>query len=230
MIVLKGKKVSVLRILLLIVGFFTYSFCVFVLFEDYTSKFWSLYIFTVIAFLSLVIIPSTRNSKEDNFLNLPLFVLNGVYFTVQLIVGIILMLLPVSMKFALVIEIIILGCFVIIALAAVIGKEKVSSLDKATIDNTEFMKELILRAEIVYNNENNPAKKVEFKKLYEAIRYSDPVSADAQICLINEQIKDSFDIVCNDIGEKSIGELSQEIKTTMDLITKRNLTCKTKKQ
>lgn len=230
---MKDKRKIILLILSFIIGIGTYNLCVFVLFKNYTTKFWIAYAFTMMAFLVQIIVPviSTLGLevKKDDFLGLPFFMIDTIYLIIQLTVGIALIVLPTTVKVSLVIEVLLFSCFTLIIIAMAAGKTVIITSDKADGKTTEFMRNLSIKVENIYNCEKDLVKKEILKKLYEAIRYSDPISAVSEVVLLNEQIEVAIDIACRDIYKKSAEILSDEIEAVIDLISKRNNICKMNK-
>lgn len=228
---MKNKKISVLWTLISIMGLAVYNLCVFLLATHYTNAFWVSYIFTSIAFAVqlvafLIFNKSNANSK---FLGLPLFYFVGGYFAVQLVAGIVFMLIPMSATLPLIIQVIILVVFLSVILTGAIAKEQFSRTE-ANINSAAFnIRTLAMNAEQLYLAEENGNKKAELKKLYEAIRYSDPMSTSEAIRKLDDQIDTAFKKVCSMTDACSESDLKKEIKPILDLITKRNLLCRSGK-
>ncbi len=91
------------------------------------------------------------------------------------------------------------------------------------------MKNLSLQAEDLYNKVEDTKRKAELKKMWETIKYSDPVSKEESIHLINEQIAEAFRNVCCNLELKTPEELSKEVKAVINLVNRRNSACKAKK-
>lgn len=231
---MKNKRNSILFTVLFIVGIGLYNLCVFVLADEYTNKFWVAYAFTTVAFFSQIItsiaIKADSDVKKDNYLGLPLLMQSSIYFVVQLIAGIVFMLAPLSFELTLVIEAIIFACFVMIAIFVSMGKRSIASSDNQIKDSALFIKNLTVRAETVYNDTVDSAQKAELKKMYEVIRYSDPISNSDEISSINQQIDVAFIAACDNISIKSFDNLSRDVKTVTDLVNRRNAVCKAGKK
>lgn len=230
---MKERNNLVFSILSVIVGIGVYNLCVFALFDKYENGFWLAYAFTMMSFLIqivfLIVSVFGADIKKDDFWKLPFLIVDSIYLLVQLVVGIVLMILSVSVKITLVIEILIFGGFTLVLLAVLMGKRKISDSDRIKEDASLFIKKLCQEAESIYNNETDQLKKSELKKLYEVIRYSEPLSKNAEIHNLNGQIKNCFELVCKNLNEKSMDELSEDVRKTIDLLAKRNLICKTSK-
>lgn len=230
---MKSKNNMLYFYVFLIVGIGIYSLCAFVLVDEYSYRFWLAYVFTVIAFLIQILVPFIAFSKEtentDIFLGIPLFIPGSIYLAVQLIIGVGIMIVPLSFRVALLIEAVCFACFILVMIVLTAGKEVIIESDVETEKSIEFIKNLTLQAEKLYEEGKGTEREVELKRLWEAVRYSDPVSKDVSVHMIDSQIEKAFLVVCRDLQMKSIGELSQEVKSVVNLVNKRNVVCRMKK-
>lgn len=230
---MKDKKVLLFYCLFCIMGIGIYSLCVFVITDSYSNRFWIAYGFTTAAFVSQVIIPSLlyfgKTLKNDGFLGIPLLIPSSIYLVVQLVTGVILMIIPVPVKLTLIIEVVIFSCFVFVTFALKEwGKAAVES-DIRIEESTIFVEDLTIHAERLYEEMNSPERKAELKKMWEVIRYSDPVSNDDLVCSVNKQIEKAFEAVCKDSNTKTKEEFSKDVKVVIDLVNRRNAICKRNK-
>ena len=225
------KKSSTIGTLISVLGFGVYNLCVFLLVTHHTNGFWISYIFTSIAFMAqlVVFLIVDKSNANTQFLRLPLFYIVGGYFALQLVVGIMFMLIPTSATFPLVVQVIILAAFLTVTMTVTIAKEQILKTEE-NINNASFnLRTLTINAEQLYLAEVNGRKKAELKKLYEAIRYSDPVSISDATRNLDDQIDTAFRNLSLIIDSCSESELEKEMKPILDLLTKRNLLCKSGK-
>lgn len=230
---MKIRKKRHFFVLVLFVGIALYNFCVFILIKKYTNVFWGSYIFTMLAFLIQIFLPfilsKDTDIRRDRFLEVPFMIYSGVYLIVQLSISIVFMLIPFSFKVTLIVQIIVLALFFMITLISLFGKEHVAGMDTYIQRTSGFIRDLTMKAENLYNSEMDEVKKAELKKLYEVIRYSDPMGTTREICSLDEQINNAFNLVSSNIDRKSLQELKGEIKDLADLVAKRNAFCKSSK-
>lgn len=228
---MKNKKISVLWTLISVIGLGVYNLCVFLLATHYTDAFWVSYIFTSIAFAAqlAVFLIFNKSNTNSKFLGLHLFYFVGGYFAVQLLAGIAFMLIPMSATLPLIIQVIILAVFLSATLTGAIAKEQISRTEAGINSATFNIRTLAMNAEQLYLAEENGGKKAELKKLYEAIRYSDPMSTSEAIRKLDDQIDAAFKNVCLMAATCSESDLKKEIKPILDLLTKRNLLCRSGK-
>lgn len=228
---MKDKKIGILGALISLIGLGIFNLCVFLLISDYTKVFWSAYIFTTIAFVAQGVVDFIFGKSNANakFLSLPLFYIGGIYFTVQLIIGIVCMVAPVSITFAVLVQALILAAYITVTLTSTIAKEQIIKTDDNIKKATNYIRTLTIEAEQLYLSQEDASKKVELKKLYEAIRYSDPMSSTEEICIIDEQINIAFRVLSENVSSVTVDDLKKEIKTILDLVTKRNMICRASK-
>ena len=225
------KKSSTIGTLISVLGLGVYNLCVFLLVTHHTNGFWISYIFTSIAFMAqlVVFLIVDKSNANTQFLRLPLFYIVGGYFALQLVVGIMFMLIPTSATFPLVVQVIILAAFLTVTMTVTIAKEQILKTEE-NINNASFnLRTLTINAEQLYLAEVNGRKKAELKKLYEAIKYSDPVSISDATRNLDDQIDTAFRNLSLIIDSCSESELEKEMKPILDLLTKRNLLCKSGK-
>lgn len=99
------------------------------------------------------------------------------------------------------------------------------NVDKKLKVQTGFIRRLTVDAENLLSLAKTESAKSSCKKVYEAIRYSDPMSCDALIS-VEEKISAQMEVLSNAVGEgndKIITTTSEEIE---HLIGERNLKCK----
>lgn len=216
-----------------LMGIVIYSLCVFAFVDEYSDRFLISYVFTIVAFLAQMVAPLIlyfdKEAKKEGFLGISLYIPGSFYLILQLSVGIGLMILPVPFRIAFTIEAVIFAGFIFIIIAIETGREHIKK-SKFNIENSiEFMKNLSLQAEDLYNKVEDTKRKAELKKMWETIKYSDPVSKEESIHLINEQIAEAFRNVCCNLELKTPEELSKEVKAVINLVNRRNSVCKAKK-
>lgn len=228
---MQDKKIGILVIIISLVGLGVYSLCAFLLVSNYTSTFWMSYIFTTIAFFSQIIVGLIfgRSDVNSKFLQLTLLYFGGIYFVIQLVAGILFMIIPMSVTLPLILQVCIFAIYLSIILASTSAKEQITKTE-ANINIATFnIKMLTIDAEHLYMSEVNENKKTELKKMYEAIRDSDPMSTTDAIKNLDLQIDAAFKSLSTIVDSCTAEELNREIKPILDLLTKRNLLCKSSK-
>lgn len=221
------KKNLFLLILSSLIGIGVYNLCVFTLVEEFANGFWVAYAFTMVAFLTQFVTPIgyvvRKSAKTDGYLGLSVIIINAVYFVIQLITGIILMLTSASIKVTLVIETIIFACYALIIITVFAGIYSIVASKNQKYDSTLIIRRLSMNLEMLCNNEKNPDKKAILRKLYEAVRYSNPRVSNSQIENLDHEIERAVGVICVGIEAKEIGALTIEANNILELISQRNL-------
>lgn len=230
---MRARKNSILESLIFLIGLGVYNLCVFLLVNNFTDIVWVSYGFTTAAFLIPVMITillnREQNMQSDGFSKIPFYVFSGIYLVIQLVTGILILLFPLSFTVSLIIQVAILAVFLGIFLFALMGRDHISENEKTVHGRTGFIQELIAETEYFYRIESQYEKKAELRKIYEAVRYSDPVSSTAEICEVNRQIKAGLQFLYGNMDDISVEELRKNTKYILDLLTRRNNLCKRSK-
>lgn len=195
---------------------------------NYDARFWiswGVFIATYIGqlFCSKVAFDSKNNEKL--FLNIPLITQSYTALVIATIAGTALMLIPDCPAWiAAIVCAAVLGLSVISVIKAKVATDIVSETDDKIKAQTSFIKTLIVDAESLISRAQNETAKAAVKKVYEAVRYSDPMSNDA-LSGIESEIAIKFNQFAGAITANS-----DEIATIADelivLITDRNKRCK----
>lgn len=224
-------KKSMARTLIYLIELVIFNICAFLLVSKHNDVFWLTYAFTTIAFLSQIVFGILFDKKNLNykFLSLPIFYINAIYLVVQLIACLICFIIPVSNVFAFIIQILILAINAVVILISIMGKENISNVGNEIEKNTKNIQMLTMESELLFTSQEDINKKRELKKLYEAIRYSDPVSSTESIRLVDEEINNLLQKIKDNVTSMSSGDLAKEIEPILELIAKRNMICKSSK-
>jgi FlaA1/EpsC-like NDP-sugar epimerase len=199
---------------------------------SYDSRFWIAWSFIIIAFIINLFCASITFKQENLkklFYKVSLITISKTGLIVTLILGIILMLIPDCPYWISVIV-----CFTICGLTLIaVNKANWSSnivedIDKKIENNTSFIKSLTSDAEILLTNAKTEEAKNLCKKVYDAIRYSDPMSNN-ELSSIESQIKTKFDEFLNAVIENNSPLIESLTYELIILINNRNKKCKISK-
>lgn len=150
--------------------------------EKFTGAFWSGYGFMMVAFVGHLVyscIVFSERNYEKSVMNTPLTVISFVELGVMIIVSIICMKVP-----GVPIWVGILLCYMVLILSVVtllcvnVVGEKTAKANIILNQKTYRFREFIDKAQEMTSLAKTPEKKVIAEKIYEAIRYSDLVSAE----------------------------------------------------
>lgn len=186
------------------------------------------YIFITVAFIGQLICSYIALKTDDItnlFYNIPIIRVSYAGLILTLIFGVLCMALPNLTNWVGVI-----ACMVVLAFTAIaVIKAKAASdivecIDKKVTTQTLFVKSLTMDVESLLARAATPEAKVACKKVYEAVRYSDPMSNDA-LADVESQITLKFNEFSGAVasGADSIGAIADELAV---LIGDRNKKCK----
>lgn len=196
--------------------------------EKYTPSFWIGYIFITIAFIGQLVCAKTAfNAKnlQKLFYNIPLISLSRTGLIVSFVIGGLCMLIsPLPYWVGVIACAIVLAVVAIAVIKASVAADAVSSIDDKIKLQTFFIKSLTVDAEGLVSRAQTEEIKSECKKVYEAVRYSDPMSNNALVG-IESQITLKFDEFSNAVITEAdnIEKLANEV---IVLIGDRNKKCK----
>ncbi len=195
----------------------------------YSNSFWIGYAFISLALIGhLLCAYYVLNIQENNkkvFLNMSMFTISFSGVVLSFIVGSLCMIIPgLEYWVSAVICIIIFAIYAILVLAAKTGAGIINEREQQIKEQTIFIKLLTTDASNLVSKAGSPDMKALCEKVYEAVRYSDPMS-NTVLSGIENQImlkfnEFSFSVTNND---ENAGKLANELCV---LIDDRNTKCK----
>lgn len=193
------------------------------------SSFWVGYAFITIAFIGNLIC-SFLFFKEENkskmFLNIPIIQLAYSALIVSLIVGAVAMAVPqIPYWIGVIVDVLVLAFYAIAIVKASAAANIVHDVEQKVKAQTFFIKSLTVDADSLMARANNDEVKAETKKVYEAIRYSDPMSNDA-LASIENQIQNEFNAFADAVKSNDIDIAKSSSNELVILINDRNKKCK----
>lgn len=195
--------------------------------------FWVAYALCLAAFIAQIVLGFFALRKDDKdkiFLRLPLLHVGFISIALSFVVSVVFLTIPVvpawiggvfASVFAL--------CFLVAALKAVAVAQNVEAVGEKVEAKTSGIKALIANAEALVSYANSPETKDAAQKVYEALRYSDPMSVP-ELYDIEEEIVDEYtklDTYVRVDDAENAGEVSQKI---LVLLKDRNAKCKSLKK
>ena len=150
--------------------------------DKFTDTFWIGYALITIAFVGQLVC-AIFGLKDDNitkvFYNIPLLRVSIAGLVVSVIAGAVLMAIPtIESWIAAIVCLVILGFVAIATIKAEAAGNIVEEIDQKIKAQTFFIKNLTVDAQNLLARANTPETKAVVNKVYEAIRYSDPMSND----------------------------------------------------
>lgn len=193
------------------------------------SSFWVGYAFITIAFIGNLIC-SFLFFKEENkgkvFLNVPIINLAYSALIVSLIVGAVAMAVPqIPYWIGVIVDVLVLAFYAIAIVKASAAANIVNDVEQKVNAQTFFIKVLTVDADSLMARAKSDEMKAETKKVYEAIRYSDPMSNDA-LASIENQIQNEFNAFADAVKNNDIDLAKFSANELVILINDRNKKCK----
>ena len=192
------------------------------------GAFWVGYIFITIAFigqLAIAFFAFNTNNSQKFFYKIPLIRISWTGLIVILIVGVLCMVIPDLPNW-----IGVIACFVVLGFNAIslvnanLASNIITEIDDKVAIQTSFVKNLSGDIEIFMSNIKDENKKNIVEKVYEAVRYSDPVSNRELLDIENKIMSDYV------LFKEAIIANNKDINTMADelifLISNRNQRCK----
>ena len=193
------------------------------------GAFWVGYIFVTLTFFGQLACAYVAFKAENNqklFYNLPLITVSYTGLIVTLVAGALCMALPNLPNWVGILVCLLILAFTAIAIVkATAAATAVSDIDQRVATKTAFIRSLTVDAEHLMNTAKTAELKDLAKKVYEAVRYSDPMS-DAALVEIEEKMKNGFADLENAV-EAGDAELAASVAgELLSLVDLRNKKCK----
>ena len=191
--------------------------------------FWISYALIILSFIAELITACKfikDDSNDKTFLNIPLLRTGYMAIIVSLIVGLAFMIFPVLPAWiGAIVCLIVAGYFVIACVNAGAVANIVAEIDVKVKTKTAFIRMAIVEAENILARATTAEIKAEAKKVYEALKYSDPMS--------NPALDDIEQEIDNDIKELKkaamVGDVTKVLSVTASIllnVKERNSRCK----
>ena len=195
----------------------------------YDARFWIAFVFVVVAFcgnLACAWFAFKAENLNKLFLNLSLITISWSALIAMLVAGSALMLIPNCPAWiAAVVCVVILAFNAIAVLKAAWAADAVSRVDEKIKAQTSFVKNLTVDAEGALARAKSDAVKAECKKVYEAVRYSDPMSSEA-LSVIEAKITVKMDEFSAAVGADDAEKAKELAEEIVILVGERNRRCK----
>ncbi len=227
----KGIKFYALcwAIVLAVFNVITFAVPITVNVNKFTLSFWIDYAFITLMFVAQLICSIVffkQDSNDKRFLNIPVISLGYTALIVSIIVGAIAMAVPfIPYWVGIILDVLIVAFYAIAIISSKAAADTIENIDKKVKTQTFFIKSLTVDAESLLPRTKSDETKTIAKKVYEAIRYSDPMSNEALLS-VESQITIKFNEFSNAVIEdnKSLAEtLGNEL---IILVNDRNKKCK----
>lgn len=198
-------------------------------FDKYTPSFWIGYIFIMVAFVGQLLC-SINAFKPKNaqkmFYNISLIKTSFTGLVLSFVFGGLCMLIsPLPYWVGVIACAIVLVVNIIAVVKASVAIDEVERIDKKVKAQTIFIKSLTVDADTLMAQAKSEAIKTECKKVYEAIRYSDPMSNDA-LASVEDEITAKFTELTEAVKADDAESVAKIANDVVVLVGDRNKKCK----
>lgn len=142
------------------------------------GSFWAAFVMVLLVFvgqLACSFLVIKKGNPEQQFMRLPIIYVSYVALFVTLAAEIICVIIPVTKNWlGFILGLIILACYGVAVLKAVTAAELIQQTGQKIKEETVFIRSLCVEAELLQKQSGTPALSAETKRVYEAVRYSDP--------------------------------------------------------
>ena len=195
----------------------------------YDARFWIAWGAVVAAFLGNLVCAYFAFQAENLkklFYHLPLITVSRAALIAMIVAGSALMLIPNCPAWiAAIVCIVILAFNAIAVVKANWAAETVENIDEKIAAKTSYIRELTAQAESLVARAKSDEVKKECKKVYEAVRYSDPMSNEA-ISVIEAKITVKVDEFSTAVGADDTEKVKEIADEIVNLVGDRNKKCK----
>ncbi len=197
----------------------------------FDTLFWVAYAFITLSFIGQLICAFVfrADSLQKAFYNISLFRISiFALIAICVIGGVCMAVVQIPDWIGIILCSIVLTINIIAVVKAMIAIGAVSEVDKKIKAKTLFIKTLTVEAQTLMAKTEDEQLLGMAKKVFEAIRYSDPMSNSA-LCAVEDRISDTFNEFSAAIEKNSIEAAQTSSKTLLSLIGERNAKCKSLK-
>lgn len=200
-------------------------------YDKFGGAFWVGYVFITVAFIGQLVcayIALNTNDKTKLFYNIPIIRVSYTGLILTLVFGAVCMAIPNLPNWVGIIVCLLILAFTAIAvIKAIAASDVVEDIDAKVKAQTLFVKSLTVDAESLLSRATTPEAKNACKKVFEAVRYSAPMSNDA-LAGVESQITLKFYELSEAVsgGADNVKNIADEL---VILIGDRNKKCKVMK-
>lgn len=196
--------------------------------EKYTAQFWIGYVFITAAFIGQLVcagIALKDNASTRLFYNIPLIRISYIGLILTILFGGLFMAIPKLPNWIGVILCVLVLAFTAVAvIKAGTAAAIVEGVDEKVKTKTAFIRMLTVDADSLMSRAKTDDAKAACRKVFEAVRYSDPMS-DPALGDVEDKITAAFGALTEAVenGADNVGDVADEI---VALVAERNKKCK----
>ena len=197
--------------------------------EKYTASFWIGYTFITLTFigqLACAYIALKAENLQKIFYNIPLITASFAGLIASFIVGGLCMLIsPLPYWIGVIVCVIVLAVNALAVVKTTVAIGEVERIDEKIKTQTFFIKSLTVDADTLLASAKSDAVRAECRKVYEAIRYSDPMSNDA-LTSVESAITLKFTALTDAVKTDDVEKVAAIANEVIILVKNRNEKCK----
>lgn len=197
--------------------------------NKYNVSFWIGYILITLTFvgqLACSLIVFNTDVAKKTFYNIPIIHTSFIGLIVSFVIGGLCMLIPpLPYWVGIIICSIVLAVNIFSIFKTTAVTSEVVSIDEKVKTQTFFIKSLTIDADTLIASAKSEAVKAECRKVYEAIRYSDPMSNDA-LSSVESQITVKFAELSEAVKDDNNTKVAEIANEVIILVSDRNKKCK----
>lgn len=213
--------------------FALFNVIAFIIPETFGNSFWTGYIFIALAFIGQLIcsyVAFKTETIKKLFYNVPIISISYTGLVAMIVAGGLTMSISGLLYWVgIIVCLLVLGITSILVISANFTAQTVSDIDAKVIGKTAFINELTIEVQNLVSRVNTPELKNECRKVYDELRYSDPIS-DVHLYDIEKSIKQEYDKLNEIIKSGNLKEAELSVQKLIILIGERNSKCKLYKQ
>ncbi len=196
------------------------------------GSFWIIYATVMVSFLGQAYcsnLYAKKENKAERFLYIPVVLISYIALLMTLLLALQALTLQFLQDwFTIIVAILVVAFYAFSVLQTVAAAEKVIAVDKKVEQQTNFIKNLAAQAKAL--EQSTPAEILpQVKRVYEAVRYSDPMST-AALADIENEIKAEYDIFAEAVKQKNAASAEKAASAICNKCNERNALCKTLKK
>ena len=195
----------------------------------YDARFWVCWAFILAAFvgqLACAYAVFQSKSADKMFLNVPVVRQSYAGAVAMTVIGSVCMLIPDCPGWiAAVLCVLVLGYSAAGVVKAKAAAQMVADMDVRVRTQTSFIRSLTADAEVLLAQAPSDAMRAPLKRVYEAARYSDPMSHDS-VCELENRISLAFDALRAAVSDGAQAQVEDAAGKLVALLETRNAKCR----
>ena len=195
----------------------------------YSVEFYVTIAVAVLAFIFCCLATQLMFRKTDNlkkkFLGISIVYSGIKYYTILLICATVALIIHCSLAFEIALSLVIFAIAVIELIVAKYSATCTINLEMKTANKTSFVKSITVDAQALMNRATNKSIKDDCKKVFESLRFSDPVDS-IMLAEYDKRINLEFHELENAVNQDDAELVHKITEQCLSIISERNLHCK----